>query len=82
MQKEGTKRNSIFLYGETSWTGMQGSILSYSFVLNNIHAKLFKSTNVISRKKKISTKIYTFNFVNNGMEEIAVCETFSNERCH
>lgn len=38
----------------------------YSFALNIIGTKLFKSTNAILPKKKISTNLWSLSFVNKG----------------
>ena len=48
----------------------------YSFVLDIVDTKLFKSTNVISVMKKIPTNVCSFKFVNKGVEYINVSKVF------
>ena len=48
----------------------------YSFVLDIIAKKLFKSASVISPKKKILTNVCTLNFVNKDIEDFNVSKIF------
>ena len=45
---------------------------SYSFVLDIISTKLFKSANAISPKKKIPANMCTWNFVNKGIKNFCL----------